>query len=143
MTIGAYFEPVNEGAILVTPDSCRLTPAGQVFAMFRSHYGNELIAADARPGGADLDVAASVNEAHREVILTLVNLSPEAQARAEVHLANVGGIVAAEGAVLASADFLPESEFVRQQLDVALKPNRTVALVLPRHSVAEARLAYR
>jgi len=143
MTLGAYFEPVNEGAILVAPGSARLTPAGRVFAMFGCHHGNQLIEVDAVATDADLDLAASVNEAAGELVLTLVNLNPEHECEAEILLKNVGGVAAVEGIVLASADFLPGSEFAPERLDVALKPPSTLAAVVPPHSVACIRVRYK
>ncbi|MHC4717787.1 MAG: hypothetical protein ACYS5V_12515, partial [Planctomycetota bacterium] len=77
MTLGAYFEPVNEGAIRVEPDGCHLTAAGEVFRLFGGHHGNELIEAGS-PEQDGLDVAASVDPGSRKVFLTLVNCEPEA-----------------------------------------------------------------
>ncbi len=140
MSLGAYFQPVNEGAILVTPETCRLTPAGEVFALFRAHHGNELLEVGA-PADADLDVAASVNEAGREVILTLVSLSPDRDEVLRIRLKNVGGIVGASGSVLTCPNFLPESVFAVEPLEV--KPDGDVVAVrLPRHGVARVRVTY-
>ena len=142
MTFGAYFEPVNEGAILVQGESCKLTPAGQVFAMFKPHHGNKLIEIDADQADADLDIAASVDEAASEVILTLVNLSPERECEAEFSLESIGGIVEAGGSVLTAPDFLPESEFSLQELSVTLKGDLALAVGVPPHSVARVQVSY-
>jgi len=143
MTLGAYFQPVNEGAILVERDGCKLTSAGQVLRIFRPHHGNELVDIDAAEAGADLDVAASVNRPAGEVIVTLVNLSPQREARAEIELENVAGIIGATGTLLTSPDFLPESEFAVQQLDVALKGSLALEASVPPHSVASVQVRYR
>ena len=143
MTFGAYFEPVNEGAILVAGESCKLTPAGQVFAIFTAHHGNELIEIDAGRADVELDVAASVDEAASEVILTLVNLSPDRECEAEVFLENIGGIIEAGGTLLTSKAFLPESEFSFQELPVTLKGDLALAVGVPPHSVARVQVRYR
>ena len=141
MTFGAYYEPVSEGAILVEPASCRLTPPGEVFSLFKSHHGNELLEADP-PADSPLDAAASIDEATREVIITLVNTDCETEARTELVLTNVEGIGEARGTVLRSSGFLPESEFVRGELDVTPQDDCSLSLVLPPHSVAAVRIRY-
>ena len=156
MTMGAYFEPVNEGAILVEPASARLTPAGQVFSLFKAHQGNQLIELEAcgadaeseRPQGADrpgasLDVVASVAEAKNEVTVTLVNRHPEEDCEAEISLKNVSAIVTATGALLTSPTYLPESEFTEEELEVTVKDDRALAVTVPAHSVARMSIVCR
>jgi len=143
MTTGAYFEPVNEGAILVEPGSARLTPAGRVFSFFRAHHGNELIETEAPPAETPLDIAASVNDAERELTVTLVNADPDAERPAEIAVAGVNAIAGVKGDVLRSPDFLPQSRFVPDDLDVAVDATRAVTLVLPPLSVARLGIRYR
>lgn len=143
MTIGAYFEPVNEGAILVGPGSCRLTPAGEVFALFRSHHGNELLEVDALAAEAGLDVAASVNEAAREVFVTLVNADGDEARRADIVMRNVGDVAEASAVALACPNILPESEFTKTRPDVVLSDGHSLAVAVPPHGVAGIRVRYR
>jgi alpha-L-arabinofuranosidase len=136
VTIGAYFEPVNEGAILVEPGSARLTPVGQVFRLFRAHQGKELIAVDPSGVPDGVDVLASVSAAGDEVAVTLVNTSPDGSREVSVSLRNTGRIAQAKGTVLVSTSFLPESEFVEQSLSISAKGESAVSVTLPKHSVA-------
>jgi alpha-N-arabinofuranosidase len=136
VTIGAYFEPVNEGAILVEPGSARLTPAGQVFRLFRAHQGNQLIEVDLAGVPAGVDVLASVNEAGDEVVVTLVNTSPDEGRNVDVSLRNAGRVAHTEGTLLASTGFLPESEFVEQSLSITPRGEAGISVKLPEHSVA-------
>jgi alpha-L-arabinofuranosidase len=143
MTIGAYFEPVNEGAIWVDPQSCRLTPAGQVFSLFQAHQGNELIAVELPLAETGVDLAASLNQSKNEVIITVVNGNPDREEEVHITVKSVKAVVRAEGALLTSADFLPESEFVREGLEVALRSSSTLVFTVPPHSVSRIRAEYR
>jgi alpha-N-arabinofuranosidase len=141
MTIGAYFEPVNEGAILVEPGSARLTPAGQVFRLFRAHQGRELIEVDPSGVPEGVDAVASVDGADGEVALTLVNKSPDESKEVSVSLLEAGRVAQVEGTVLTSANFLPESEFGVRSLSITRKGERTFSVNLPAHSVALVQVA--
>jgi len=132
ITLGAFFEPVNEGAILVGPADARLTAMGQVFCLFKSHWGRLVVETGCATGTDDLDVLASVDEAGTEVVVTAVNRSPDSDARAEITL---GGVASAEGVLLASPDFLPGSEFTEEALSVDVNGG-AIAFTLPKHSVA-------
>ncbi len=140
MTMGAYFEPVNEGAIRVEPDAAHLTPAGRVFSLFRCHHGNQALETDPPSAGADLDVAASLNEKRGELSITMVNRSPEADVRADFALENSGGIRAVAGRALTAPDFLPGTEFTDEEAEIALKGDRALEVRAPKHSVVAVRL---
>lgn len=141
MRLGAYFEPVNEGAIVVSGGGCRLTPAGQVFSLFRAHHGNELLEVNAPDADHELDVVASAADDGR-VIITLVNCSSENGAKAEFVLANAGNTAKATGVALTSPDFLPESEFRREELSIMSKDEHTIVVAVPRHSVARIQIGH-
>jgi alpha-N-arabinofuranosidase len=132
MTLGAYFEPVNEGAILVEPGSARLTPVGQVHALFKPHHGGRLL--DVSGSEGDLDVAASVRAG--EVTLTVVNRSPN-----EGHDAEIAIEGTAHGVLLASSNFIPGSEFHEGPLDVRQQGD-VLAFSMPPHSVARISLPH-
>jgi alpha-N-arabinofuranosidase len=141
VTIGAYFEPVNEGAILVEPDSARLTPAGQVFRLFRAHQGNQLIEVDPAGVPAGVEALASVNGAGDEVVVTLVNTAPDEGRDVDVSLRNAGRIAEAKGLMLVSSSFLPESEFVEQSLPITPRGEASFSVKLPEHSVTRLQMA--
>jgi alpha-N-arabinofuranosidase len=135
MAIGCYFEPVNEGAILVEPASARLTPVGQAFALFKTHHGNQLV--EVSPSQAnELDVAASLDETRRQLAVTIVNRSPEAGKEAEILLRNAGAPSAARGILLTCDNFLPGSVFRSESIDPHRKAGDAFSLSLPPHSVA-------
>ena len=141
MTFGAYFEPVNEGAIRVEPDGARLTPAGRVFALFAAHHGNDLMETQCDEGS--LDAVASYSGAAGEVVLTLVNRDPAGEARARVRVVGAGAASVREAVVLTAPDFRPESQFAQQELDVAMDADAALTTTVPPHSVARVRLACR
>jgi len=140
MTVGAYFEPVNEGAILVGPASSRLTPVGQVFSLFRPHHGNRLIAVEPARQGDDVDLTASLDEERKCVVITLVNRSPDQSKEAGIVLRNIGAIESAEGVLLSSADYLPGSEFTQNPLEIRRKKDHVLSVSLPKHSVARIQI---
>ena len=139
MTIGAYFEPVNEGAILVQPGSARLTPVGQVMALFKAHYGRQLLAIEPAPKGGDLDVAASLDERTGQVVVTLLNRSPDAGCDAEITVQGAAGLAVEEAVLLSSDDYVPGSVFQRGPLDVR-NDGGVLSVSVPKHSVARVLL---
>jgi len=143
MTLGAYFEPVNEGAILVWPEAARLTPVGQVSALFKPHHGRQLLEAEGARHDGELDLAASLDETRREIIVTLVNRSPDEGHEAEIALRGAAAVASADGVALVSDDFLPGSEFRQQPLEVRRTGGSTLSASLPPHSVARVRIALR
>ena len=138
MRLGAYFEPVNEGAILVGLRGAHLTPVGQAVKLFRPHHGGQLI--EVAPATADeVDIAASVDAGGGCVTITLVNPSPCDEHAVEVSVRGAVVDGPARGVLLSAANFLPGSQFTETELDLTWKDDATLALVLPRHSVARVR----
>lgn len=68
-----YFQPINEGAILVTPLMAKLDLAGRVFEMFKVHQGSYLLKTPAQPADSDLDICASAAPDGKSVFVTAVN----------------------------------------------------------------------
>jgi len=143
MTIGAYFEPVNEGAIRVGPHSARLTPAGQVFSLFEAHQGNQLLLTAPAEAEGDLDVAASLVEAGGAVIITLVNCSPDANREAEFLFVNAAKVRRAKGVLLSSESYGPESEFRETELQIERTGSHGLTVAMPAHSVARIQVVCR
>ena len=142
MTIGCFFEPVNEGAIIVAAQGARLTPSGKVFALFKAHQNNTLVQLDAKDAEADVDAAASLDETSGELVVTLVNRSPDESRQAVLTFANVDGLSVTEGVLLWAENFLPASTFVEEALDVTVKDDDTFTVSLSKHSVARMRIAW-
>ena len=142
IAIGTYFEPVNEGAIVVDSTSCRLTPAGQVFCLYRAHHGNQLIQVEVPIDDSDLDLIASVDRSKKEVAITLVNRSVEKSRETGFVLKDIRNIVKTEYTLLSSMNFLPGSEFTQQQLETKVTEKRFFSVSLPPHSVARILTQY-
>jgi len=69
-----YFEPVNEGAVVVSPFSSKLTPVGQVMQLFSAHLNGKLVALPAAAFSGDLDTLATLG-ASGELTVTVSNLN--------------------------------------------------------------------
>lgn len=74
LSIGAYFQPVNEGAILVTPEGSDLSTIGQVFELLHPHQGARLLRLPYRPGSA-VDTLATLSPDGRTAHVSIVNRS--------------------------------------------------------------------
>ena len=140
MTIGAYFQPVNEGAILVDPAGSRLTPIGEAMALFKPHHGRQLLAADAPADEAELDVVASLDEPTGRITVTIVNRSPDQPRDVEIALAGPAGRYKPAGVLLTAESFLPGSQFARVKLPVRVAGGGTFTVTLPKHSIARVEL---
>jgi alpha-L-arabinofuranosidase len=136
ITLGAFFEPVNEGALWVRPEAAGLTAMGQAFALFKAHYGRQLVEL-AQPAGDQLDVAATIDAAGTEVTVSLVNRSIDESCPVSLHLA--GAVKSCTGTLLAASNYLPGSTFVETPLGTTMS-GAAVALTLPEHSLALVRV---
>ncbi len=132
MSIGCYFEPINEGAIVIEPFAARLTPVGQVHALNKAHYGNRLVEVE---GGEGADVIASVDVEAGSLVITLVNSSPTDEIEVQLSF-STPALSLLEGTLLYSGDFVPASVFASQPLAV-VEGDDGVRLQLPKHSVAQ------
>lgn len=71
MPMAMYFQPVNEGAILVSPYGSELTANGQVFALMKGHAGQTLLKSDT--ACEQVSCLASLDENTGEKLVTLIN----------------------------------------------------------------------
>lgn len=71
MPMAMYFEPVNEGAILVYPFTSELSANGQVFGLMKNHIGGTLIPAQSE----DKELHCIASSHGERGILTLINAS--------------------------------------------------------------------
>ncbi len=76
ISMAAFFEPVNEGAILVDHDGCELTTIGEAFAMLKAHVGGRLLEVP-YSAGKDVDALATINPNGDSLYITLVNRNPD------------------------------------------------------------------
>ena len=125
-----YFQPVGEGAIIVTPTGSRLTANGQVFALMKAHQDGRVCRVSAND---DLSTAATLKDG--VLSITLIN---ERYDEARPFSFALKGKVQ-EAVVYTSDDVLPFSTFSSSPLEVKAD-RKGISTVLPPHSVALLRI---
>ena len=129
--IVCYFQPVGEGAILVTPEGSRLTANGQVFAMLKAHQDGKVCKIT---DNDDYSTAATIKDG--VLTVTLINSNYDSDREFSF---NIKGKVL-EAKLLSSEDVTPHSFFEETPLNVTAK-RKDIKTVLPPHSAAIIRLA--
>jgi alpha-L-arabinofuranosidase len=139
LTMAAFFEPVNEGAIEVQPDSARITSVGQVFGLYRAHHGNRQLPLKTSGKEASLDVCASIPPTDHSAVLTIVNTAPTGPREVQISLEGVSQLRGATARVLATRDLQAGTPFDdrTEHLEIA---HGAVSLTLPRLSIGLVRL---
>jgi alpha-N-arabinofuranosidase len=133
--MACYFQPINEGAILVNAFSSRLAPVGQVFSLFKVHQKNRVFSLNAPPDETNVDACASVR-ADGGICVTLVNR--ETARDREVEIAFRSGVplgAKAEARFLIAHELKPDAPFDEQTRQLKLADGK-LSLVLPRYSIA-------
>jgi len=133
VTLACFFQPINEGVILVEPFHAYLPAGGQIFPLLKEHRGNRLLELLAVGEHGDVDATASLND-DGMLIITLVNRDPCAEQQVDIRLTGAGATTV-EGVLLAAEDFLPGTDFSRLPLEVTVA-DAALSLRLPKHSVA-------
>jgi len=141
MTIGCYFEPVNEGAVIVDPGGSRLTPVGQAFSLFKAHHGNITINLAPQDPEGLVDAAASIDEDSGDLVVTLVNRNSDESCKVKLSIVGAKKVALSEGFLLRSDDFLPASVFDEAEADTTVIDDNTVDATLPKHSIARLRFS--
>ena len=129
MPFCCYFQPVGEGAILIEPESARLTANGQIFSLMKAHRGADLCAVSAE-GEDDGSVLASVTDG----ILTVTLINESYDTPRDFRLSFPGEI--AETVLLSSDEVTPYSYFTASPLTVRTDDG-DVCTTLPPHSAAK------
>lgn len=165
LTMGAFFEPVNEGGIDVSPHSSRLTPIGQVHRLFSGHHGRRLIPTGEVSANTQVVLVVTTNatpdawrarEDGRDIYITAVNRSCDEPAAVEFDFsfagrdggsgvggANespVGSLLVDDTTVLTSPGFEPGSVFDQAVLEPIAATRAKISFTLPQHSVCGVRL---
>ena len=123
--IVCYFQPVGEGAILVTPEGSRLTAIGQVFTLMKAHQDGQVCQVG---DNGDYSTAATLKDG--------VHSSYDTDREFTFNLK--GKVL--EAVLRHSDDVTPHSFFEESRLEVASR-GKSLRAVLPPHSVALIRLA--
>ena len=126
MPVCCYFQPVGEGAILITPTDASLTANGQMFSVMKAHCGGRLC----HVAGDDGSALATVRDG--VITLTLINDSYD-----EEKAFRFGGCDRVKEACLySSGDVVPYTRFEVSRLETK-DDNVQVSCVLPPHSAAK------
>ena len=133
MPICCYFQPVGEGAILITPTESRLTANGQMFSIMKEHKGGALCRID---GDDEYLALASV----KDDILTVTLINPDYSTDREFNFDAKGDVQSS--ALYSSDDVRPYTYFTESALTVFRK-GKSLKTILPAHSVAIIRVTLR
>jgi alpha-N-arabinofuranosidase len=134
ISYACFFEPVNEGAILVEPFGAYLPAGGQVFPLLKAHLGNALLQLPPQKGDADVDLTASFHTETGIIVVTLVNRHPTEERSVFLSFGGASPQTL-DGTLLSAPDFLPGTDFTASPLSVTHRDD-SLALHLPKHSVA-------
>ena len=129
--IVCYFQPVGEGAILITPEGSRLTANGQMFEMMKAHQDGRVCKVS---DNDDYSTVATIKDG--VLTITLINASYDTDREFRFNLK--GKVL--EAALYSSEDVTPHSFFERSELEVTAK-RKDINTVLPPHSAAIIKLA--
>lgn len=129
--IVCYFQPIGEGAILITPEGSRLTANGQMFAMMKAHQDGKVCKIG---DNEDYSTAATIKDG----ILTITLINASYDSDREFTFAIKGKVL--EAKLFSSDDVTPHSFFSESPLEVTAR-RKDVKTVLPPHSAAILRLA--
>lgn len=129
--IVCYFQPVGEGAILITPEGSRLTANGQMFAMMKAHQDGKVCKIT---DDEDYTTAATIKDG----ILTITLINPDYDTDKEFGFALKGKVL--DATLYSSEDVTPHSFFEESPLEVKAG-RKDIKTVLPPHSAAIIRLA--
>jgi alpha-L-arabinofuranosidase len=133
--MACYFQPVNEGAILVDAFSSRLTPVGQVFSLLKVHQNNRLLKQLETAAETDVDACASIRD-DGSIYVTLVHRGTAGERAVEMALPrSVPPGSKAVARLLVAHELKPDSPFDERTRQVTFEGGK-VSVVLPRYSVA-------
>lgn len=125
MPIVSYFQPVGEGAILITPTESRLTANGQIFALMKIHQDALLCKVT-----EDEDYSTVASLKGDTLTITLINTKYDQERTFDFALK--GKLL--QSNLYSSDDVTAHSYFTESPLQV-VATKKTVHAVLPPHSV--------
>ena len=126
-----YFQPVNEGCIIVTPLDAKLDAAGKVFAMYKVHQGARRIKTSGVGASDDIDACASAAD-NGIVHVTAVNRNCDSERKLSLMLDNVRDDCIVEIRMLVPRSMQnSERELDERSISQTLSENRRVELAMP------------
>ena len=137
-----YFEPINEGAVVVSPFSSNLTPVGQVMKLFSAHTSGTLVALPAAAFSGDLDTVATLDANGRGLTITISHLNAVGWRtyNLDLTLENWHGSVTGATTTLKAQGWAADSLFDVVNGTVALSDDGVMKLVVPPFSVVKITL---
>jgi len=120
-----YFQPVGEGAIIITPTSSRLSANGQVFSMMKAHKDGRLCPVS---GTDEYRAVATL----KDNILTVTLINDSYDRTEDIELKINGKVQTAK--LLSSDDVRPYTYFTESDLNVTTG-RKSLKVSLPPHSV--------
>ncbi|MDD4796795.1 MAG: hypothetical protein PHO66_03395 [Eubacteriales bacterium] len=134
MPVCCYFEPVNEGAILVHPWETSLSANGQVFNAFKAHHTGLGVEVDCATLPVT-DAAASLDTQNNTLHVTLVNADARTEQEFLLVLRPAAGIKQVTCTLWQGPCLLPGTRFSQKELPVCVSGDE-LCLRLPKHSLA-------
>ncbi len=139
ITMAAFFEPVNEGCITVTPHHAFLNAGGQVFKLFRVHHGNLriILPGEDRKEKDDVDMLASFDEKRGCIVMTVLNRNPREERTVDISIPKPYIVGPASAQLLVAADLRNPDALFEERVGVVtvVSPNRAL-VTLPPYTIA-------
>lgn len=140
-----YFEPINEGAIVVDQFVAGTTPVGVVLPLFARYGGMARIPVANSTNGSDLAILAASDPATGDVLLTLSNRNCRlafAQPVA-VTLPSTTSSCTTPAAVtlLTPTDLSLWATFTVLESNISVAPNCTATVTVPAYGIAQVRFS--
>ena len=140
MPMAGFFQPVNEGLILVKPFSAELTAMGQAFALLRPHQGGRLLKTEPPAGPTALDTLASLSGNGGVICVTLLNRATAADRTVELRLTR-GKPARASATILSVPQLTPDAVMDSRTEQLAVAADGRMRLLLPRFGIARVEIA--
>ncbi len=132
-----YFQPINEGAISVTPLDAKLDLAGRVFELYKVHQNSQLLKIPVQPADADMDLCASAAPDGKSIFVTAVNRNCENEMSLSLALKDFAPEFVAEMKMLVPRSLgNTETELIERNETLEAQEGNRVETKLPPASIA-------
>lgn len=132
-----YFQPVNEGAIIVTPLEAKLDLAGIVFKLFGVHQGSHLLEISGQQTDSDLDICASLAPDEKTVFVTAINRNCDKELPLSLSLSNFTSTFKAEITTLLPHSLeTTETKMTVYTEELRIEASNVVEVMMPPGAIA-------